>query len=54
MAKSFRRFREDQYEDQWGDNDEFRGKRNPMKERKAKPCQKNNVKMGSYDVQDDE
>jgi hypothetical protein len=54
MAKSFRRFREDQYEDEWGDDDEFRGKRNRMKERKDKQRQKNNEKMSSYDVKDDE
>jgi len=54
MAKSFRRFREDQYEDEWGDNDEFRGKRNRMKERKDKQRKKNNEILASYDVKDDE
>ena len=54
MAKSFRRFREDQYDDEWGDDDEFRGKRNRMKERKDKQRRKNNEKMASYDVNDDE
>lgn len=54
MAKSFRRFREDSYEDEWGDDDEFRGKRKRMKERKNKQRQKNNEKMAQYDVKDDE
>jgi len=54
MAKSFRRFREDQYDDEWNDDDEFRGKKNRLKERKMKQRQKNNEKMASYDSKDDE
>jgi len=56
MAKSFRHFREDQNEydgDEWGNDDEFRGKKNRMKERKDKQRRKNNEKMASYDVKDD-
>jgi len=54
MAKSFRRFREDQYEDEWGDSDEFRGKNKRMKERKDKQRRKNIQKMEAYDIRDDE
>ena len=54
MAKSFRQFREEYDEDEWGNDDEFRGKRNRMKERKNKQRQKNNQKMSSYDIKDDE
>ena len=54
MAKSFRRFREDSYDDEWNNDDEFRGKDRKMKERKQKQRQKNNEKMSSYDVKDDE
>jgi hypothetical protein len=53
MAKSFRRFREDQY-DEWSDDDEFSGKKNRLKERKMKQRQKNNEKMAQYNVKDDE
>jgi hypothetical protein len=54
MAKSFRRFREDQYEDEWGNDDEFLNKKNRLKERKMKQKQKNNEKMSSYESKDEE
>lgn len=54
MAKSFRHFREEQYDD-WGDSDdEFRNKQDRLKERKMKQREKNNKKMSSYDAKDDE
>jgi hypothetical protein len=52
MAKSFRRFREDQGDDEWGDDDEFRSKKDRLKERKMKQRQKNNDKF-SFDGNDD-
>jgi hypothetical protein len=54
MAKSFRRFREDYEGDEWGNDDEFRGKKMRMKERKDKQRRKNNEKTASYDIKDDE
>lgn len=55
MAKSFRRFREEQYDDEWVDtDDEFRNKKDRLKERKMKQREKNNQKMSSYDAKDDE
>lgn len=55
MAKSFRRFREDQYDDEWGDNDdEFKNKKNRLKDRKLKQRQKNQQKMSSYDIKDED
>lgn len=55
MAKSFRHFREDQYEGEWiNDDDELRNKQDRLKERKMKQRQKNNEKMSSYDGKDDE
>lgn len=53
MAKSFRRFREDQYDDEWSNDDEFRGKKNRLKERKLKQRQKYSEKMSTYDSTDD-
>jgi hypothetical protein len=50
MAKSFRRFREDQHDDEWGDNDEFRSKKDRLKERKMKQRQKNNDKFSFDEV----
>ena len=54
MAKSFRRFREDSYDDEWGSDDDYENKRkrNKLKERKQKQRQKNNEKMSSYDIKD--
>lgn len=55
MAKSFRRFREDQYDDEWGDADEFQErKRNKLKDRKQKQRQKFNEKMSSFDEKSDD
>ena len=54
MAKSFRRFREEQYDDDWGNDDEFRSKNHKLKERKHKQRQKNNEKMAVYEARDDE
>jgi len=54
MAKSFRRFREEQYDD-WDDgDDEFRNKQDRLKERKMKQRQKNHEKMSSYEAKDEE
>lgn len=53
MAKSFRRFREDAYDDEWGNDDEHnQRKRNKLKERKQKQRQKINEKMSSFDEKD--
>lgn len=54
MAKSFRRFRKESYEDyEWGDNDDYEHrKRNKLKDRKRKQRQKVNEKMSSFDVKD--
>ena len=55
MAKSFRRFREEQYDGEWTrDDDEFRSKQDRLKDRKMKQRQKNNEKMSSYESKDDE
>lgn len=53
MAKSFRRFREDQHEDEWSDDNEFKSKDRKMKERKEKQRQKNNEKMASYEASEE-
>jgi hypothetical protein len=53
MAKSFRRFREDHYDDEWGNSDDYEHrKRNKLKERKQKQRQKVNEKMNSFDEKD--
>ena len=53
MAKSFRRFREDVYDDEWDDNDDYEHrKRNKLKDRKRKQRQKVNEKMSSFDAKD--
>jgi len=54
MAKSFRHFREDQYDGDWSTDDEFRSKQDRLKERKMKQREKNNQKMSSYEAKDDE
>lgn len=54
MAKSFRRFREEQYDDWVDDDDELRSKQDRLKERKMKQREKNNQKMSSYDTKEDE
>jgi crotonobetainyl-CoA:carnitine CoA-transferase CaiB-like acyl-CoA transferase len=54
MAKSFRNFCEEQYDDEWSNDDEFRSKKDRLKERKQKQRQKNNEKMSSYEAKDDE
>ena len=54
MAKSFRRFREEQYDDEWGDADDYRQeKKEKLRNRKQKQRQKVNDKMSSFDVNDD-
>lgn len=54
MAKSFRRFREDSYDDEWGNDDDYENKRkrNKLRERKQKQRQKFNEKMSSFDEKD--
>jgi hypothetical protein len=44
MAKSFRRFREEQYDDEWND-EKFQTKEERLKERKMKQRQKNHDKF---------
>jgi hypothetical protein len=54
MAKSFRRFRDDHYDDdEWGTDDEFSSKRERMKARKQKQKQKFHEKMSNIDDTDD-
>lgn len=54
MAKSFRRFREEQYDDWDNGDDEFRSKQDRLKERRLMQREKNHQKMTSYDAKDDE
>jgi hypothetical protein len=55
MAKSFRHFREDRYSDEWGnDDDEFRSKKERLKQRKKLQRDKKNQKFSSHDRDDDE
>lgn len=54
MAKSFRKFREDSYDDEWGEDDFQERKRNKLRDRKQKQRQKNRDKMASYDVKIDD
>lgn len=54
MAKSFRNFCEEQYDDEWSDDDEFRSKKDRLKERKMKQRQKNNDKFSFDGTKEDE
>jgi hypothetical protein len=54
MAKSFRRFREEQYDNEWSDDDEFRSKKDRLKERKMKQRQKNHDKLSFGEAKDEE
>jgi hypothetical protein len=54
MAKSFRRFREEQYDDEWGDGSEFQSKEDRLKERKMKQRQKNLDKFSFDEEKNDE
>jgi hypothetical protein len=53
MAKSFRNFRDDQY-DEWETDDDFRSKKDRLKERKMKQRQKNHDKFSFDDTKDDD
>lgn len=52
MAKSFRKFREDFYDDEWGYDEDYneKRKRNKLKDRKRKQRQKVSEKMNFLDL----
>ena len=54
MPKSFKKFREEWEDDEWGNDDEHRRKDRKMESRRQKRRQRVNDKYSKFDESDDE
>lgn len=53
MPKSFKKFREDWEDDEWGSDDEHRGKERKMKKRREKRREKLSEKLSKFEEDTD-